>query len=514
MTGKTPYILIILDGWGHRDESDANAIHLATSPVWDRLWRDNPHCLISCSGPDVGLPPGQMGNSEVGHMNLGTGRIIPQDFTRINHAIESGEFFINPVLAQTMQALAKSGKTLHLFGLLSPGGVHSHENHIKAAVKMAFDEGVSKVFLHAFLDGRDVPPRSANESIRDMQNHIHSLGKGGIASIIGRYYAMDRDNRWDRVQQAFDLLTSSSAEFVYDCPQAALAAAYDRDESDEFVKASAIRCEGTRVRMEDGDAVIFINFRADRAREITRAFVDEHFDRFDRKSRIPLSQFVTLTEYAVDIDAACAFIKFPVKNSLGEYIASLGKSQLRIAETEKYAHVTFFFSGGREQPFERESRQLVPSPQVATYDLQPTMSAVQVTDKLIEAITSRQYELIVCNFANGDMVGHTGSLDAAIVAVECIDFCLGRIEQAILSVDGHCLITADHGNVEQMSDEASGQAHTAHTSCPVPLIYLGSQRIDLQYRGGILSDIAPTLLAIMKLPQPEEMTGKSLLKDA
>ncbi|HIG39915.1 MAG: 2,3-bisphosphoglycerate-independent phosphoglycerate mutase [bacterium] len=518
MSEKTPYVLIILDGWGHRDESDANAIQLANSPVWDELWRDRPHCLISGSGPDVGLPSGQMGNSEVGHMNLGAGRVVDQDFTRITKSIQSGSFFENPAITAMAQTLARTGKALHLFGLLSPGGVHSHTDHIKAAVKLAFDQNVSAVYVHAFLDGRDVPPRSAMNSLRDMQETIQQLAKssskGGIATIIGRYYAMDRDNRWERVVRAYDLVTTGQAEFSYTDPQTALKAAYARDESDEFVQASAISTDGNPVRINDGDAILFMNFRADRAREITHAFVDDSFDGFERNYRPDLSNFVTLTQYAADIDTPCAYTRDALTNSLGEYIASLGKSQLRLAETEKYAHVTFFFSGGREEPFTGESRKLIPSPAVATYDLQPSMSAPEVTDILVKAIKSRSYDLIICNYANGDMVGHTGNIEASIEAVECIDACLDRIVTALQTVAGHGLITADHGNVEQMTDHTTGQAHTAHTSELVPLVYIGDQPIGLRQTGGTLSDVSPTLLKIMNLAQPVEMTGESLVDSA
>ena len=511
MTDRTPYVLIVLDGWGYREEKEANAIAQADTPTWDDIWAHRPHTLISGSGLDVGLPPGQMGNSEVGHMNLGAGRVIDQDFTRITKAIDDGSFFQNPTLLATMQGLAESGKSLHLFGLLSPGGVHSHEDHILAATRMAFDNGVARVFVHAFLDGRDVPPRSAEPSIKRTREYIASLGAGGIASICGRYYAMDRDNRWERVESAYDLLTSGQAEYSATTPEAGLQAAYERGENDEFVKPTAILQQGQPVAMADGDAVIFMNFRADRARQLTRAFVNDDFDGFERKSRPKLARFVTLTQYAADIDTPCAFGPQSLKNGLGEYLASLHKTQLRLAETEKYAHVTFFFSGGKEDPVEGEERILVPSPRVATYDLQPEMSAPRVTDELVAAIESRHFDVIVCNYANGDMVGHTGIMPAAIKAVECIDQCLARIIKALGKVSGHCLITADHGNVEKMTDEGTGQAHTAHTSELVPLVYIGDKPLRLT-AGGSLSDVAPTLLAIMGIDQPGEMTGHSLVE--
>jgi 2,3-bisphosphoglycerate-independent phosphoglycerate mutase len=508
---KSPTVLIILDGWGQRDSTDGNAIKQARTPILDNLWQTRPHCLISCSGEDVGLPAGQMGNSEVGHMTLGAGRVIDQDLSRINKAVDNGSFFSNPVLTATMAPLAKSGAALHIIGLLSPGGVHSHELHMQAAVKMAFEQGVQRVYVHAFLDGRDVPPKSATDSLRAMQTHITSLGEGGIASVVGRFYAMDRDNRWDRVEAAYDLLTLGATDNQYDNPMAALDAAYGRGESDEFVKPSSIRVNDQVISMAAGDAILFMNFRADRAREISRAFVHPDFTGFQRKARPALSAFVTLTEYADDIQVPCAFGPDTLTNSLGEYLASLGKTQLRLAETEKYAHVTFFFSGGREDEYPGETRCLVPSPRVATYDLQPQMSAGEVTDQLVNAITGGDYDLIVCNYANGDMVGHTGNLDAAVQAVEFVDSCLGRVMNALAQAHGSCLITADHGNAEQMSDPATGQAHTAHTSERVPLIYVGDKDLQLAASGGALTNIAPTLLTIMNLAQPPEMTGETLV---
>ena len=514
MPAKTPHVLIVLDGWGHREERDANAIAQANTPIWDHLWQNQPHCLISGSGLDVGLPPGQMGNSEVGHMNLGAGRVVDQDFTRITKSITDGSFFKNPVLTDLTSKLVASKGALHLFGLLSPGGVHSHEDHILAAIDLAFKQGVSTVYVHAFLDGRDVAPRSAKPSLDRVHRHIQANGKGGISSIIGRYFAMDRDNRWDRVERAYRLVTGEHAEFRFADPIEALEAAYLRDESDEFVQASAIEIEGNTGTMKDGDAVLFMNFRADRAREISRPFTESNFSQFERRVKPGLAAYVCLTEYAADIDAEVAFAPNDMKNSIGEFIADQNLTQLRIAETEKYAHVTFFFSGGRESPFPGEERLLVPSPDVATYDLQPDMSAPELTEKLCAAITGGQYDLIVCNYANGDMVGHTGNLAAAIEAVECLDSCLEEISSAIEKTNGHCLITADHGNVEQMTNHETGQAHTAHTSELVPLIYLGANKGNhapiLAPTGGTLSDVAPTLLDIMKLQQPEEMTGRSL----
>lgn len=512
MSTRTPHVLIILDGWGHREEQESNAIALANTPVWDKLWRDQPHCLISGSGLDVGLPAGQMGNSEVGHMNLGTGRVVDQDFTRITKAIADESFFANPVLKQLCDDLAGKDKALHLFGLLSPGGVHSHEDHISAAIKLAHDAGVKQIYLHGFLDGRDVPPKSAKASIERMQSQFAALGTGGIASLTGRYFAMDRDNRWERVAPAYQVVTHGEAEHLFDSGIDALEAAYARDETDEFVSPSAIKVNGARVNMQDGDGVLFMNFRADRARELSRAYTEPDFAEFDRGIAPKLSHYVTLTEYASDLDAEVAFKPADMRNSLGEYLADLDKTQLRIAETEKYAHVTFFFSGGREAPFKGEKRQLIPSPDVATYDLQPEMSAPELTRQLCEAIEGHEFDLIICNFANGDMVGHTGDLDAAIKAVECVDGCLAKISSSIERAGGHCLITADHGNCEQMSDASTGQPHTAHTSELVPLIYVGASEVSLTPTGGKLSDIAPSLLTLMGVSQPAEMTGQSLVQ--
>jgi 2,3-bisphosphoglycerate-independent phosphoglycerate mutase len=519
MSNKTPYALVILDGWGYSESTSGNAIHLAKTPFWDNLWQNHTHCLISGSGPAVGLPEGQMGNSEVGHMNLGAGRVIDQDFTRINSEIDNKAFFQNETLKQTSQLLAATGKALHIFGLLSPGGVHSHEDHIKAMVKLAFDNKVEKVYLHAFLDGRDVPPKSAKKSIDQMQNYMQSLGSGGIASLIGRYYAMDRDKRWDRIEAAYKLINEGKGLHQYQSPQEALEAAYQRGESDEFVEASAIAINKEQIQIRDGDAIVFMNFRADRARQITQSFISEDFAEFPRLEKPRLSRFVMLTQYSEDFDCFSAFSKPAISNTLGEFLANKGLTQLRIAETEKYAHVTFFFSGGREKEFDGESRILIPSPDVATYDLQPSMSAPELTSKLVKAIESKAFDVIICNFANGDMVGHTGNLAAAIEAVECIDMCLGRIISALKASNGHCLITADHGNVEQMNDNETGQAHTAHTSEKVPLIYFHqnatssnkSGHVSLEAKGGALSDIAPTLIDIMDLTQPIEMTGHSLL---
>ncbi len=503
-----PLVLVILDGFGHSDSPDYNAIYSANTPVYDQLRAQYPNGLISGSGMDVGLPDGQMGNSEVGHMNLGAGRVVYQDFTRITKAIKDGDFFTNPALSKAVDQAVERGKAVHILGLLSDGGVHSHQDHLIAMIELAAQRGAEKIYLHAFLDGRDTPPRSAQSSIEAIETACAKLGKGRIASLIGRYFAMDRDNRWDRVEQAWRLLVDGQGIHQADSATAALADSYARDESDEFVKATSI---AEPVRMEDGDSVIFMNFRADRARELSHAFLDKDFSGFNRARLPQLSQFVMLTQYAADLPAPSAFTPTALVNVLGEYLADQGKTQLRIAETEKYAHVTFFFSGGREQPFPGEERILIPSPNVATYDLQPEMSAPEVTDRIVEAIEQQRYDVIVVNYANGDMVGHTGVFAAAVQAVECLDACLGRIVTALDKVGGEALITADHGNVEQMEDEVTGQAHTAHTCEPVPFIYVGKRPASMR-NNGVLADVAPTMLTLMGLPIPVEMTGRTIIE--
>ncbi len=502
-----PLVLVILDGFGYREEKEDNAIAAARKPVWDALWRDCPHSLVSGSGLDVGLPDGQFGNSEVGHMTLGAGRIVWQQLTRIDKDIADGTFFHNPAYCAAIDQAVAAGKAVHVWGLLSPGGVHSHENHILAMLEMAVQRGAKQVYLHAFLDGRDTPPRSAEASIRLAQDKLDALGTGRFASICGRYYAMDRDKRWERVEPAYDLLTQGVADYRAATAAEGLAAAYARAENDEFVKPTVI---GEPVTLDDGDVVIFMNFRADRARQITRAFTDPGFSGFTRKKTVALGSFVQTSEYAADIPAPCAYPPESMSNSLGEYLGKLGKTQLRIAETEKYAHVTFFFSGGREELFPGETRILVDSPRVATYDLQPEMSAYEVTDKLVAAIGSGQYDVIICNYANGDMVGHTGVFSAAVKAVEALDQCLGRVREAVLAAGGECLITADHGNCEQMHDHDAHQAHTQHTCEQVPFLYIGHRSVQIR-DGGTLADVAPSMLALLGLPQPAEMGGRNLL---
>lgn len=512
MTRPKPVLLLIFDGWGYREDPTYNAIAAANTPCWDRLQANYAHTLISASGYDVGLPDQQMGNSEVGHMNLGAGRVVYQELTRIDKAISDGTFFENSTLVSACKVCHNNQKALHIMGLLSPGGVHSHESHILALMTLAKQQGISKIYLHAFLDGRDTPPQSALASITAVENHCKGLDAGQIASLVGRYYAMDRDNRWERVEKAYDLLTSGQANFHAATASEGLAMAYERGETDEFVQPTAIHAANMPViKIEDGDTVVFMNFRADRARQLTRAFLTPDFSHFARKVVPSLTAFLSLTPYASDISTTVIFKPDSLHNGLGEYISHLGLKQLRISETEKYAHVTFFFNGGREQPFPGEDRILVPSPKVATYDLQPEMSASEVTEKLIEAIKSQQYDFMVCNFANADMVGHTGNFQATVTAIETLDHCLDKIVQALLAVGGEALITADHGNAEKMFDPITQQAHTAHTSDKIPLVYVG-RGAEFIKKDGILADVAPTLLYIMDITPPKEMQGQELLK--
>ena len=511
MSGKKPTVLIILDGWGYRENQESNAIHHAHTPVLDNLRAQYPNMLINTSGMAVGLPDGQMGNSEVGHVNLGAGRIVYQDFTRITKSIEDGDFFDIPAFTSAVDKAVSSNKAVHICGLMSPGGVHSHENHIFAMIDLAHQRGAKKIYLHAFLDGRDTPPRSAQASLEKAQEKFATLGCGQVASVIGRYYAMDRDQRWERVEQAYNLLVNGQGLYEASDAISALENAYQRDENDEFVKATAIpSADGQAIKVSDGDALIFMNFRADRARQFTRAFVEPEFTGFERHPLPKLADFVMLTEYAADIKTSCAFPPEALNNVLGQWLEKHDKTQLRISETEKYAHVTFFFSGGKEDTFHGEERILIPSPQVATYDLQPEMNSAMLTDKLVAAIEQQNYDFIVCNYPNGDMVGHTGKYDAAVKACEAVDACIGRVVAALDKVGGECLITADHGNAEQMQDASTGQAHTAHTCEPVPLIYVG--RHATPATNGALSDIAPTILNLMGMEQPEEMTGSNLME--
>ena len=502
-----PVVLLILDGWGHREEREDNALALAELPNWRRLLARQPHTLIHTEGRHVGLPDGQMGNSEVGHMNLGAGRIVYQDLTRIDAAIEDGSFVANPALRGACEAAKADGRTLHVMGLLSPGGVHSHETHLFAMLRMARDLGVPRVAVHAFLDGRDTPPRSAQGSLVALQAVCDELGNARIASVGGRYFAMDRDRRWDRVQRGWDAIVEARAEHLAPNALAALDAAYARGENDEFVAPTVI---GTPLPMVDGDVVVFMNFRADRARQLTAAFVDPAFDGF-QAHRPQLAMFVCLTEYDATLPAIVAWPPDNLANTLGAVLASAGLAQLRIAETEKYAHVTFFFSGGREALFPGEDRILIPSPKVATYDLQPEMSCPELTARLVDAIRAGPYDCIVCNIANPDMVGHRGVPAAAIQAAEAVDVAIGAIDSAVREAGGALVVTADHGNLEMMRDPATGQPHTSHTVGPVPLVYVGERAATLR-RGGALRDVAPTLLDLLGLSQPYEMSGSSLLQ--
>ena len=523
---KVPHVLMILDGFGHREDDNDNAIAAANTPNLDRIYQQYPHGLISASGEDVGLPEGQFGNSEVGHMNLGAGRVLYQDSTRISSELKNREFYKNEALVGAVQAANDKGGNVHIMGLLSDGGVHAHQDHIEAMCHSALVHGAKNVFVHCFLDGRDTPPKSADKYINRLREYLNKLnahyegGRAQIASIVGRYYAMDRDNRWNRVQKAYELITEGKADRLSTRADGAVQAAYKARETDEFVSPTTVIEHGeTPCTVDDNDALIFMNFRADRARELAQAFVlpDHEFSGFARQKQPKLAAFVMLTKYSDVLEAnpatSIAYYPTSLTNTLGEYLQDQGKTQLRIAETEKYAHVTFFFSGGREAEYEGESRILVSSPDVATYDLQPEMSAPEVTDKLVAAIESGKYDVLVVNYANGDMVGHTGVFEAAVKAVEALDVCVGRIETAVRAAGGDMLITADHGNCEQMQDYESGQVHTQHTTEHVPLIYVGTADVGVR-EGGRLSDAAPTILALMDLPKPAEMTGETLLVTA
>ena len=504
-TPKKPLVLLILDGWGYRPDMPDNAVSNANTPVLDQLCKDYANTLISASGMDVGLPDGQMGNSEVGHTNIGAGRTVYQNLTKVTKSIADGDFYENANFVAAVDKAVAADKAVHIMGLASPGGVHSHEDHIIAAIELAARRGAKKVYVHAFLDGRDTPPRSAAGTLAKFEDKYKEVGVGRTVSLVGRYFAMDRDNRWDRVEQAYSLLTEAKSEYTADSALVGLENAYARDENDEFVKATVI---GEAAPISDGDAVLFLNFRADRAREITYTFTDPNFTGFER-AVIPNVHFVTLTEFAADIKAPAAYPSEELTNTLGEWLAKKDKTQLRISETEKYAHVTFFFNGGVEDEFPGEHRTLISSPAVATYDMQPEMSSAELTEKLVSAIKSSEYDVIICNYPNGDMVGHTGVYDAAVKACEAVDACIGQIVGALKEVGGECLITADHGNAEQMIDPDTGGIHTAHTNLPVPFIYVGREATIAE--GGRLCDIAPTMLSLMNMEIPTEMTGKPLI---
>jgi len=511
-SSRSPLALIILDGWGQAECTDSNAVCQAKTPVLDQLFERYPHCRLGASGEDVGLPAGQMGNSEVGHLNIGAGRIVYQDLTRISKAIADGDFFRNPTLCRAMDAVRESSGKLHLFGLLSDGGVHSHNSHLYALVRMARDRGIGDICIHAFMDGRDTPPQSGAGYLEQLEAELRKLGAGRVATVIGRYYAMDRDNRWERVEKAWRALVRGEGVPATDSA-GAIAGAYDAGQTDEFVEPRVIRTDGgTAGTVRSGDAVIFFNFRADRARELTRVFNERNFDGFERGEVPELAAWVCLTEYDETFDLPVAFPPESYPDILGEVLARAGKTQLRIAETEKYAHVTFFFNGGVEDPFPGEKRILIPSPQeVATYDQKPEMSAPEVTDTVVREIESGAHDVIVLNFANPDMVGHTGVMEAAVRAMETVDGCLGRVVEAVLAAGGELLITADHGNCEKMVDE-QGRPHTAHTDDPVALLLVGDRWRQSRLRNGILADIAPTMLELLGLDKPAAMSGQSLLQ--
>ncbi len=503
-----PLILLILDGWGVREASEHNAIAKASTPNWDKVLQKYPHTLLDASGHSVGLPEKQMGNSEVGHIHIGSGRLVKQDLTRISHEIKTKEFFKNEILNRACEEVLKQNSKLHIIGLTSPGGIHSHEDHIIAAIDLAHKKNVKNINLHAILDGRDTPPRSAKKSITKIQNKLEECG-GKFASIMGRYYAMDRDQRWERVKKAYDLLTLGKSEYQYKSAIESLEAAYSRNENDEFVSPTSIIQENDKkTTIDNNDVVIFMNFRADRARQLSWALTKTDFCGFKR-DKTPKIKLVTLTKYDSKLDAEIAYPPQELTNVLGEVIANNNLKQLRIAETEKYAHVTFFVNGGRERVFAKEDRILVPSPKVATYDLKPEMNATIITDHLIDSIKTKKYDFIICNYANADMVGHTGNFAATVKAIEALDKELGRLLTAISQFGGEMLITADHGNAEKMYDHSTHQPHTAHTNELVPLVYIGRPAIATTKKGQLI-DIASTALKLMNIDAPNEMAGKAV----
>ena len=508
---KKPTVLMILDGYGLNDTAKGNAVAEGKTPVMDKLMAEYPFVKGNASGMAVGLPEGQMGNSEVGHLNMGAGRIIYQELTKITKAIEDGDFFENQALLAACKNAKENHTALHMMGLVSDGGVHSHNGHIYGLLELAKRQGVEKVYVHCFLDGRDTPPASGKDYVEALEAKMKEIGVGEVASVSGRYYAMDRDNRWDRVERAYNALVKGEGVQA-ESATAGIQASYDADKTDEFVEPMVIVKDGAPVAtVKDGDSVIFFNFRPDRAREITRTFCDDNFEGFDRGERVKTT-FVCFTEYDVTIqNKQVAFVKEEITNTFGEFLAAHNMTQARIAETEKYAHVTFFFNGGVEEPNKGEDRILVKSPKVATYDLKPEMSAYEVCEKLVDAIKSDKYDVIIINFANPDMVGHTGVEDAAIKAIEAVDECVGKAVDALKEVDGQMFICADHGNAEQLIDETTGEPFTAHTTNPVPFILVNADPAYKLREGGCLADIAPTLIELMGMEQPKEMTGKSLL---
>ena len=507
---KRPIVLMILDGYGLNDKEHGNAVAKAATPVMDRLMKEYPFVHGNASGLDVGLPDGQMGNSEVGHLNMGAGRIVYQDLTKITKAIQDGDFFENAELLRACRNAKENNSALHLLGLVSDGGVHSHNEHIYGLLELAKRQGLSKVYVHCFLDGRDTPPASGKDYVQGLMDKMAETGVGEVATVIGRYYVMDRDNRWERVEKAYDAMIYGKGILCED-PLKAIADSYAKEVTDEFVVPTVIVKDGKPVAtISDNDSVIFFNFRPDRAREITRTLCMDEFDGFERPKRVKTT-YVCFTEYDVTIpNKTVAFVKTEITNTLGEYLAKCGLTQARIAETEKYAHVTFFFNGGVEAPNQGEDRILVNSPKVATYDLKPEMSAFEVCDKLVEAIRSEKYDVIIINFANPDMVGHTGVEDAAVKAVEAVDTCVGRAVEAVKEVNGQMFICADHGNAEQLIDEETGEPFTAHTTNQVPFILVNAEGYGLR-ENGCLADIAPTLLELLGVAQPAEMSGTSLL---
>lgn len=506
---KKPYALIILDGFGKNERREGNAIYAANTPNIDKYLANHPNSIVHASGLDVGLPDGQMGNSEVGHTNIGAGRIVYQELTRITKSIEDGDFFENEALVKAVENCKKNDSALHLMGLLSPGGVHSHTNHLYGLLRLAKKNGIEKVHVHAFLDGRDVPPSSAVEYIKEAIEKMRDIGVGDIATVMGRYYAMDRDNRWERVSKAYDAIVYGEGVEA-ESAVTAVEESYNNDVTDEFVVPTVIKKDGEPLgKVSENDSVVFFNFRPDRARELTRTIVDEDFSGFERDYF--KTCFVTMTQYDATMpNVEVAFKPEQLVNTFGEYISKKGLRQLRIAETEKYAHVTFFFNGGVEKPYDGEDRALINSPKVATYDLKPEMSAYEVTDEVVKRIDGGEYDVIILNFANCDMVGHTGVFDAAVKAVEAVDECLGRVIDAIERQGGVALVTADHGNADQMIDYETGEPFTAHTTNVVPLILIG--RDDLKIRSGRLADLTPTMLDLMGLEKPAEMTGESLIE--
>lgn len=511
-----PVCLIVLDGWGAETpttQSEFDAIQKAHKPNWDRLWQTYPHTLLDASGTVVGLPDEQMGNSEVGHLTLGSGRVIDQELTKLTKDIATGAYAERPVLQKAFQKLAKNQQALHIFGLLSPGGVHSHEEHIFATIELAHRYNIKSIYFHAFLDGRDTPPKSALTSIEKTEALFKKLDTGQIATISGRYFAMDRDNRWERVEKAYRAIQDGQAEYQYTSATEALLAAYQRNETDEFVTPSCIMQAGHPIQIHPNDTIFYLNFRADRARALTTAFTSPNFTQFKRSLMPNQLDFLTLTEYEKNSPTQTVYPPQEHTALLGQIIQDNGLTQLRIAETEKYAHVTFFFNGGVEQPYKGETRMMVPSPKVATYDLKPQMSANEVASLVVEHILAKTYDVIICNFANADMVGHTGNLDATVQAIECLDSCLGKVAAALQQVGGCALITADHGNAECMQDPITHQPHTAHTLSLVPCLYVGPHVIQFTplEKPGSLADVAPTLLTLLNLAIPKEMTGKNLI---